>query len=1088
VKKFGVVLFFLIFCGGTASAQSTRQSIQVWTGSSPYHLDSLQYFPSSLIIHLDTSFYRLKTNKIEWLGSPQWATISFRPLPDFLIRPTSLGLSSALEIPQGKPSIYRPPINQSKQLDYQGSFMRNLSLGNRQDLVLQSGFNMQINGTIGDGIQLRAALTDENLPIQPMGNTRQLKEFDRLFIELSKKNQRFTIGDFEILKNESGYASFHKKVQGLEYQGSTEISKNTHLIYTSSISMARGQQARVQLQQKEGNQGPYPLSGANGEKFIIVIAGTEKVFINGIRMERGMDDDYVIDYNSGEITFTGKRLITKDSRIIVEFEYANQTHQSSFITASTTLQKEKAAFSVQMLSQQDTKNPPSGIPYSTQEIQAMATNSSLHSAQPFSGFDPQRPLYIRKDTLLPCGNNDTIYILSGPTESPLYSVRFSYVGEGEGDYILNGELGFEWVAPDPSNCHPRGNYSPFLPMNPPQSHRIISFTGHQNLGKSWKLSGEMAMSKKDLNRFSATENTSLGTASHLALANKTTWGNWQLEGGLHYELVSNRFESLLPFRHPEFYRDWGMTDINGLMIIENSNEKLWEGHFAISHNELVSLQYRLSSFSRPEQGFEAIKHGGNWDLNWQGWQLSGSLDEVRKGNESFSRPKFFLKKGLIRAFYTEEKNAFIENPYSIKEYGLQAATKEGKSFFAGAEWKQRMDGWKANEIAVRGGWTGHKHIKLEGMLTHRKVETSHFLGRWDAKLNVLKNSLISHTHYEIGSGQTPLNQFTFLKVRKGEGTHIWLDSLYNGDGVIQPHEMELAPFTDQADYIRVQVQSRAFTPTRYIRYNQNLRIQPAALLGGKTILSGFSTQSTIRIQKNVLPFAQWNPFETNINDTTLIQLDATSRHVLFYRPIQSPWESNFGKSSYRRKSTPGTGFEIMTGETYWWVNRWRIHSTLQVSVELKSTQRTRFSEFFSNKNYSLTGWEMLPEIHWMPKNEFRMEAQLIFKKENPAQEEENEAADIQQSGGKLSLTYHASENSRIQMGLSAIQIDFKGIAHSPLGFALLNGLSPGTNFLWNMAIDRQLSETLRLNFHYEGRKSETGKAIHVGRAGILAIF
>lgn len=72
-------------------------------------------------------------------------------------------------------------------LDYNGTFARGISFGNRQNLVLNSRFNMQMNGVIGDGIEVQAALSDENIPIQPEGNTQQLSDISSwVFIQLKK--------------------------------------------------------------------------------------------------------------------------------------------------------------------------------------------------------------------------------------------------------------------------------------------------------------------------------------------------------------------------------------------------------------------------------------------------------------------------------------------------------------------------------------------------------------------------------------------------------------------------------------------------------------------------------------------------------------------------------------------------------------------------------------------------------------------------------------------------------------------------------------------------------------------------------------
>jgi len=65
---------------------------------------------------------------------------------------------------------------------------------------------------------------------------------------------------------------------------------------------------------------------------------------------------------------------------------------------------------------------------------------------------------------------------------------------------------------------------------------------------------------------------------------------------------------------------------------------------------------------------------------------------------------------------------------------------------------------------------------------------------------------------------------------------------------------------------------------------------------------------------------------------------------------------------------------------------------------------------------------------------------------------------------------------------------FTGNAFSPVGYQMLEGLQPGTNFTWNLILQKKLTKFLDLNLSYLGRKSESSKTIHTGTVQLKAFF
>ncbi len=144
------------------------------------------------------------------------------------------------------------------QLEKQGNYTRGISYGNNQDVVVNSNLNLQLSGKLSEDINILAAISDNNIPIQPDGNTQNIQDFDRIYIQLYDDTKELTLGDYELESPTGKFMKFYKKVQGGRFSGL--LSKNekseTEFKSTISASIAKGKFNRMTIPGLEGIQGP----------------------------------------------------------------------------------------------------------------------------------------------------------------------------------------------------------------------------------------------------------------------------------------------------------------------------------------------------------------------------------------------------------------------------------------------------------------------------------------------------------------------------------------------------------------------------------------------------------------------------------------------------------------------------------------------------------------------------------------------------------------------------------------------------------------------------------------------------------------
>ncbi|MDF1867334.1 MAG: hypothetical protein P1U70_21040 [Saprospiraceae bacterium] len=1053
-----------------------------------------------------------------------------------------------------------------KGLDYSGSFARGISVGNSQNLVLNSNFNLQMSGSLGDGMEVLAAITDNNIPLQPEGNTQQLSEFDKIFIQITKNENKLIAGDYELSRPPGYFMNYFKKLQGGTFSRQWDVGKGKSgarsralpkgiLNSQASIAVARGKFARNNIIALEGNQGPYRLEGAENERFIIILAGTEKVWIDGVVMKRGIEADYIIDYNAGHVTFMQKQLITKDSRIIVEFEYADQNYLRSMYAVNLDYQQgDKFRMHFNVFSQQDGKQPVEEE-FSSAEFSALENagdnplNSVVSSIAAIDEFSAFRVLYEVRDSM----GFDSVLVFSTDEEAQLFSAFFSFVGAGNGDYVIdptiaaNGRV-YRWVAPQiigDSIVH-FGEYAPIRQLVSPKQQQLFTLGAEYQLSKKSKITAEVGLSNNDLNRLSRLdEDDNLGLALFTEIENDFELGakkEWKLETDFSYEFVGDRFQPLNPYRNAEFSRDWNIQSN------EKVDEHIGRGGFQLKNKTKGNLSYLFSGFLR-DSIYEGSKHFVRYNWNQKGYEilLEGNLlnGDGLEEKSQFFRPKINIGIPLFRdstgrkywkiGTYGErernerflKKNAQISDTLSLNSfwydlYRIYLKSPESQIINFSVKYQNRKDyaplntdfeqSTNADELSITGNWnprwrSGKKerrnNMRLGWNFTYRQLEIKDetltnqepaetFLGKLNYGLNLVNGVFQTNTNYEIGSGQERKSEFVFIPVQPGEGNFVWRND-DNLDGIIQQNEVEIAPFQDSANVLRQVIFTNEFIRTNNILFNQSLRVEPRAIWytekGLKKLISRFSTSSSLQITRKVKDapgVSLWNPFQLDIIDTSLVATRSGVRNVLIFNPNNPKFSIEVGHSDNQDKVVLTTGFESRRREEQFLKTRWNVTKTISTKMEFSTGRKIQDSEQFDNKDYNIQFFNLKPEVTWLPLKTFR--TILNYKYEDAKNTLDGTDEFATQHEMELEMRYNQPSKISISSGFSFIKIDFNGEANSPVGFAFLNGLQNGNNFLWNLTLDRQLARNMRVSLSYEGRKTGTGRVVHVGRASVAATF
>ena len=1024
-------------------------------------------------------------------------------------------------------------------LQKSGSIVRGFSVGSNRDLSLSSGFRMQLAGRLAQDVDVTAALTDENSPIQPEGTTQTLREVDKVYVELKHPHYSATLGDFnlQIGQQEGGeFGRLNRKLQGARGVVSFERIGGSDIDGSASFTgaTARGKFTTNQFQGMESVQGPYRLTGANGENRLIIIAGSERVYLNGELMTRGDVNDYTIDYSSGEVTFSSRRLITNASRITIDFEYTDQQFIRNLIagTISEKMFGDKLKLNASFVQEADDPDSPIDVTLNDTTRAILRQSGADRMKATVSGIaiaDSGKGQYFLSDSII---NGRKILVYAPGDPRATFIVNFSPVEQVPPDSagyirIAAGQFRFAGIG--------QGNYLPvqFLPM--PQLHQIYEVNGQVSLTSDFSVSGEYAMSNFNQNRFSGHDSSSLqGSAfafgarfnpKRLLIAGKNVG---EVDVHVSERFVDRRFIPLDRANEVEFNRKWNLSEA------AVANEEIQE--FSLAYLPTRSLNtavsYGVLNRSGEVHSTRTQFNLGVADSNLPAAQYQVEvintsntlLQDVSRWTRQHGTVEYAIaqwRPGL--RIETEERiatpigqDSMRQGSFRFLEIAPRLSTAEFWRMTASAEYQLRTEDSTADGTLSRASrsltqlynWqlNGWRSLSSSLTLSVRSVEfTDAFkhrgnfnsdgvLVRSQTRYTPLQRAVETDLYYEFSNQRSARLEREFIQVPKGNGNYKYIGDA-NGNGILDENDFELTRF--DGDYVVVYIPSDQLYPIADLKASMRLRLTPARLIPvASTWLSKafkvISTETYIRVDERsedtdtkqiyLLHFSHF------LNDQTTLAGSQQITQDMFL------FENNSDLSfRFRYSERVGlTQFVSALERSFQEERSVRIRSQLvqeignQTDFINKKDRVTASSP--TSQERDLVSNALLSDFSYRPTASWETGFNFGFTEVINYFGGKNATADINEEGIRIVQSFPGVGQLRAELKREEVLLTHITDPQGSMPYEFTEGKTVGQSYLWQLTFDYRITANLQLSLNYNGRKEGGGLPIHFARMEARAFF
>ncbi|HEX8656168.1 MAG TPA: hypothetical protein VF690_01465, partial [Hymenobacter sp.] len=877
------------------------------------------------------------------------------------------------------------------------------------------------------------------------------------------------------------------------------------------------------------------------------------VYLDGRLQTRGFDADYTIDYNLAEVTFTPRHLITRNSRIKIDFEYSDLNYARSLVAASHYQQVGRLSVHGNFYQEADNPDNAPNLNLDTLQRSRLREAGNVAVAQVAGGDSTKydrRVVQYHRDLILPPGGTQRVPVFtyvgsSTPVDSVRgsYTVRFTDVGQGKGDYQLSSRFGgangrvYEYLGPG------LGRYQPVRLIPTPLLKQLVTGGLSYQVDSSTTVFADAARSRLDRNRFSPESDQDGAMRLGYVVQNRRlpaalatgVLRDYRLRSTLDYEYTGKRFAPIDRYRDIEFDRNWSAT--NSLQSNGNGPTAREDNIFNFSvglakdvnnnANYRVSRRFRPGEVSGLQHWLDAAQKLGNLELRGSLFMLNSDAGRFRSNWARGEATGRFVGGKIVPGYaYRFDKNRVsspttdtIRSANYFDEHNVFLQSRDSARTQFRLDYSYRRDqapSPEQNALRLRGTaqtWQGTaasrlgKTQDLRVLATYRDLDSlgrarnRTVLGQVFYNASLLQNQVRSEFSYSVATGRELKRDYSFLAVPAGQGTHFYVDN--NGDGLQQKDEFFEAqtPDAQYRTYIKVYLPTADYITAFTNRLNY--RLTAAAPRGWReaggwrAVVARFATLSSITVDRRTTDpslLTRLSPFSFEKEDAQLLAFNQLLRNTLYFNRSSPIFGAEFTVQQTQQKTLLAQGVTQGSDRRNLSTQSLLVRRTLAASFTGRLTGsrdiRESTSTYLLNRNYRLLIYTIQPEISYQPTPSLRLTGTYLhaFKQNTlDGPEAERNPGNFDELGLETRLS---QVNKRtVTAATRYTRVKFDGTnPNSVVAIEILNALRPGSNFTWSLNVEQRLSNGLNITVAYDGRKASGLNTVHTGRMQVAVLF